>query len=67
MDRFPNLQELNLSFNQICDSENLLYELSKLPKITAIDLRANRFNLAFDFDSIIPHGSVLASLEALET
>ncbi len=66
MERFPNLMELNLSFNQFFDLAALLKELSKLKKITSLDLRANKFNIHYDFDSIIPHGGNLASLEALE-
>jgi len=58
--------ELNLSFNQFLDLNGLLKELSKLKKITTLDLRANKFNIHYDFDSIIPHGGNLASLEALE-
>jgi Leucine-rich repeat (LRR) protein len=50
MQRFPNLNDLNLSFNQIVDLDILVYELAKLKNLSVLDLRANKFNMDHDYD-----------------
>jgi len=66
LERFPNLIELNLSYNAIGNLNSLLKELAKLKKLCDLNLRCNKFNASLNFSEFLPNGSNLKSLELIE-
>ena len=66
MERFPNLTELNLSYNSLTHLPSALNEISKLKALKNLDLRQNNFNADFNFDSLLPPDQPLKSVEILE-
>ena len=66
LERFPNLIELNLSYNAIGSLNSLLSELVKLKRLRDLNIRCNKFNSNLNFNEFLPNGSNSKSLEIIE-
>lgn len=66
LERFPNLLELNLSYNGLSELDSLVLELAKLKSLRTLNLRGNKFNTNFNFDQYFSNTSTPKSLEVIE-